>query len=202
MAGKPSRKGHATVVPRAGNMNGIKTGARLPLTRLIMGDLPPKMRRAQAGARAYRRSLEALVLAARGEVNASDAHLVDAATGAEVHASICRWLLRTRLETMSVADIARCSEQIVKAREARNRAVAALKLDDKPLAPWLVTLETDEHDETDRPAGRCGMGAVASPAGGQQSTGRPDAHPANVAATAPGSDAPGPGGQRNQEGSP
>ena len=53
------------------------------------------------------------------EISATDAHLIDEATTAEVHAAICRWLLRTRIDKMTVGDIARCSEQVVKAKTAR-----------------------------------------------------------------------------------
>ena len=107
------------------------------------------MRRQTQAARKYRRGLEALVMAAKGEVNATDAHLIDEAAAAEVHASVCRWLLRTRLEKMSVSDVARCSEQIVKAKASRNRAVERLKIDAPPPNPWdIIDVPPDEdsHD--------------------------------------------------------
>jgi hypothetical protein len=90
------------------------------------------MRRQTQQARKYRRGLEALVVAAKGQVDAADAHLIDEAAAAEVHASVCRWLLRTRLDDMSVSDISRCSEQIVKAKALRNRAVERLGLNAQP----------------------------------------------------------------------
>ena len=82
---------------------------------------------------------------AEKEVNATDAHLIDEAASAEVHASVCRWLLRTRLEKMTVGDIARCSEQIVKAKAARNRAVERLHIDAPPLAPWAIDVSSGEE---------------------------------------------------------
>jgi hypothetical protein len=39
---------------------------------------------------------------------------------------------------MSASDIARCSEQILKAKTVRNKAVVQLKLDDQTkLLPWI-----------------------------------------------------------------
>jgi hypothetical protein len=105
-----------------GNLNTARSGKHL--TRLTLGELPLTMRRQTQNARKYRRGLEALVVEAKGSVNTTDAHLIDEAAAAEVHASVCRWLLRTRLDTMSVSDVARCSEQILKAKR-RCQLVAA-----------------------------------------------------------------------------
>ena len=121
--------------PKKGSMNAVKNGTRL--TRLVLGELPNTMRRQLQSARKYRRALEALVVEAKEEIGVLDAHLIDEATGAEVHASVCRWLLRTRLEDMSVSDVRGCSEQIMKARTTRNRAVERLDLDAKPPSPWI-----------------------------------------------------------------
>jgi hypothetical protein len=140
MAGKAGRSG-----PPKGNLNGCKNGGSL--TRLTIGELPQTMRRQMQMARKYRRGLEALVMEAKREVNATDAHLIDEATGAEVHASVCRWLLRTRLDKMSVADVARCSEQIMKARAARNRAVERLGLDAPPPHPWIDVAPVGELED-------------------------------------------------------
>ena len=131
MTGKPGRSG-----PREANLNASKNGTRL--TRLTLGELPLTMRRQTQQARKYRRGLEALVLEAKGEVNATDAHLIDEAAQAEVHASVCRWLLRTRLDKMSVSDVAGCSGQILKAKTIRNKAVERLQLDAPPPNPWQV----------------------------------------------------------------
>ncbi len=135
MAGIKGRSG-----PKPNNLNAAKNGTSL--TRLTLGELPKTMRRQTQMARKYRRGLEQLVVDAKGEVNATDAHLIDEATGAEVHASVCRWLLRTRLEKMSVGDVARCSEQVMKARSARNRAVERLGLDRDKLADAIEALYT------------------------------------------------------------
>jgi hypothetical protein len=142
MAGKPGRSG-----PSKANLNSARNGGSL--TRLTLGELPQTMRRQLQMARKYRRGLEQLVIEAKGQVTATDAHLIDEAAGAEVHAAVCRWLLRTRLDKMSVADVARCSEQVMKARTARNRAVERLGLDAKPEPLDLKTYigAADEADD-------------------------------------------------------
>src|SRR3972149_6646275 len=131
-------------------MNSAKNGTSI--TRLTIGLLPTTMRRQMQSARKYRRSLEALTVESKGQVNATDAHLIDEATAAEVHASVCRWLIRTRLDKMSVSDIARCSEQIVKAKTIRNKAVERLDLDRKT-DPWdsIYNVESEEGDDDDQP---------------------------------------------------
>lgn len=126
--------------PPRGNLNQAKNGRKIDrkqlVNRLVLGELPANMRRQLVNCRKYRRGLEALVLESKGEVSAVDAHWIDEATSCEVHASVCKWLLRTRLEKMSVADVTRCSEQIIKAKAARNKAVKALGLDRPPADPW------------------------------------------------------------------
>ena len=138
MAGKPGRSG-----PKQANLNATHNGTSI--TRLTLGELPLTMRRQTQQARKYRRGLEALVQQAKGEVGVTDAHLIDEATTAEVHASVCRWLLRTRLDKMSPSDIARCSEQILKSKTVRNRAVERLGLDAPQPMPWAI-------DVTPKPA--------------------------------------------------
>ena len=131
MAGKKGKSG-----PPLANTNAVRNGVKM--TRLTLGELPQTMRRQLQNARKYRRGLEQLVVEVHGEVNATQAHLVDEATCAEVHSAVCRWLLRTRLETMKSGDIARCSEQILKAKTIRNKAVKQLNLNAKPEPPWVV----------------------------------------------------------------
>jgi len=130
MAGKKGRSG-----PPIANLNATKNGTKL--TRLTLGELPQTMRRQLQNARKYRRYLEGEVLGTHGAVDTLQAHLIDEATNAEVHASVCRWLLRTRIESMSAADITRCSEQILKAKTIRNKAVERLKLGGQESEPWL-----------------------------------------------------------------
>jgi hypothetical protein len=141
MSGKAGLSGPPTT-----NLNASTNGTRL--TRLTLGELPLKMRRQTQQARKYRRQLEALVIDAKGEVNSTDAHLIDEAATAEVHAAVCRWLLRDRLDKMSVADVSRCSEQILKAKTIRNKAVERLKLDAPPPDPWSVIDALPTKDAT------------------------------------------------------
>jgi hypothetical protein len=129
------------------NLNTARNGTSI--TRLTLGELPLTMRRQTQNARKYRRGLEALVVEAKGKVNTTDAHLIDEATTAEVHAAVCRWLLRTRLKDMSVSDVAKCSEQILKAKTARNRAVERLGLDVRE-NPWKTIDVTPEHVEDEQ----------------------------------------------------
>lgn len=137
--GKGGKKGRSG--PTRGNLNSTRNGTKL--TRLTLGELPKTMRRQTQNCRKYRRDLEDLVLSIRVAITPTDAHLIDEATTAEVHASVCRWLLRTRIDTMTVSDITRCSEQIVKATTARNKAVERLNLDTPPPSPWETTSNGD-----------------------------------------------------------
>jgi hypothetical protein len=131
MAGKPGKSG-----PPKNNLNALRTGQGL--RRLTLGELPATMRRQTQQARKYRRGLEQLVMEKHGEVSATHAHLIDEAAAAEVHACVCRWLLRTKLKDMSPSDIARCSAEIPKAKSTRNRAVERLKLDaEENRMPWI-----------------------------------------------------------------
>ena len=106
----------------------MTTGVNLK-GRLTLGNMPSCLNIVQSQCRAYRRRLEDLVMEARGTITNMDHHMIDEATQGEMHGGVCRYLLRTRIETMNASDIARCSEQIVKSKQARNKAVKQLKLD-------------------------------------------------------------------------
>ena len=128
----------AGIKGRSGPRKGVPQRSGTGFTRLPLGELPATMRRQLQNARKYRRELERLVTETKGEITATDAHLIDEATGAEVHASVCRWLLRTKLAKMSVGDVTKASGEIVKARSARNRAVERLGLERQARLPWVV----------------------------------------------------------------
>lgn len=148
-----------------GNKNAMTTGARLDLRRLVVGELPLPMIAVKREGRKYRRALENEVLQVKEEINITDAHHIDTATAATVQAGIARWLLRNRLKDehtpamegqcqvtykgqaggvvrhsvgMSTADILRCMDAISKAKQIRDKAVAALKLDAPPPDPWAT----------------------------------------------------------------
>ena len=152
MAGIKGRSGPAT-----NNLNATINGVRI--SRLTLGELPNTMRRQLQAVRKYRRELEQLVFDTHGEVNATHAHLIDEACAAETHASVCRWLLRTRLmpkgkdqQPMATTDVARCSEQMLKAKTIRNKAIEKLNLNARPADPWavvdaVVTGKPNEHQE-------------------------------------------------------
>jgi len=108
------------------NLNAMRNGSRI--ARLTIGALPNAMKRQLRTARAYRRDLEAIVVAEKDEVSLEDAHTIDEAVNAEIHSSICKWLMRERLDKMSVQDIIKCSSEIMRSKSVRNRAVDRLGL--------------------------------------------------------------------------
>lgn len=141
MAGKPGRSG-----PKPGNKNALKNGSRINANRLVVGELPASMIAVKREGRAYRRDLEAIVLATKGEIGLTDAHHIDTASAATIAAGIARWLLRNKIDTMTTADIRGCSADIVKAKERRDAAVRALDLD-KEADPWAAVYDGSVNDE-------------------------------------------------------
>jgi hypothetical protein len=103
-----------------------------------VGDLPKQLLSVRREGRAYRRALEAEVLKIKCEISATDAHHIDTASAATIAAGIARWLLRTKIGSMTTGDVLACSKSITKAKQDRDAAVKALALDAKP-AP--ITLE-------------------------------------------------------------
>lgn len=130
---EPKKKTGAPV----GNLNGLKNGSRM--TRLTVGELPPSMVAIKREGRAYRRELEAAVKEAKGEISLTDAHAIDTAAAATIQAGVCRWLLRNKdVKELSATEIRACMSDITKAKERRDAAVRALKLDIEPLSPWVI----------------------------------------------------------------
>lgn len=119
--------------------------------RLTLGVFPDCLRRQLATARKYRAELEQFVLDAKGEVSVVDSHYIDQAAGAEVHSAICRMLMRTKWEQMSVSDIALCSKEIMKSKAIRNAAIEKLQLDRQQtnLIDALYARVDDEPDDDD-----------------------------------------------------
>ena len=107
------------------NLHAARTGRSI---RLIAGELPKGLARQSTNVRKYRRGLEQAIMEVHGEIDMLAAHYVEEATRAEMHAAVCRWLMRTRLDKMSPSDIARCSAEILKAKTIRNKAIEKLKL--------------------------------------------------------------------------
>lgn len=132
------------------NLNSARNGRTI--RRLSIGELPKTMRRQTAAARKYRRELETLVASIKGEVTATDAHLIDLASGAEIHSAVCKWLLRERLPKMTVQDIVTCSREILKARETRNKAVSKLQIDpNENTLTALYTIPEAKDSDDDQP---------------------------------------------------
>jgi hypothetical protein len=132
-----------------GNKNALRNASRLNVKRLIVGELPRTMIAVKREGCAYRRELEAEVLHAKGQINTTDAHLIDTAAAATIQAGICRWLLRHKVETMSTSDIRGCTADIVKAKERRDAAVKALQLDAAPPDPWEVIDAPSSNGKTE-----------------------------------------------------
>lgn len=142
MAGKRGRSG-----PKPGNLNSVKTGTKLALTRLTVGELPKPLLSVKREGRAYRRTLERAVLDAKGEISLTDAHLIDTATAATIAAGISRWVLRNKLEGMKGSDIHNCGQAIVKSKQLRDQAVKQLDLDRPLPAPWAIDANSEETDD-------------------------------------------------------
>ncbi|MEX1095349.1 MAG: hypothetical protein WED34_04835 [Planctomycetales bacterium] len=100
--------------------------------RLRLGELPTSMAGVTKSVRGYRSDLEAVVMDAKGEIDARDAHFISAAATHEQHALICMWLLRKKIESMADDDIIKCSAAIAQARDARNKALDRLQLEGDP----------------------------------------------------------------------
>lgn len=118
---KPESAGGAPL----GNLNRAINGSRMP-HRGIVGEFPPELISAQRQGRKYRRQLEQAF--GDSEINEPDSRLIDRAAAAVVHAGVCRWLLRNKLSDMTAADVMACSREILKAKEARDRAVDQLSI--------------------------------------------------------------------------
>lgn len=109
------------------NLNSAKNGTTMK--RLTVGELPSQLRAVKIEGRKYRRAMEDEVLQIKGLVSTTDAHVIDLAVASQISCGIVRWLLRERIETMTNADILNCAQQLLKAKEMRNKAIEKLRLD-------------------------------------------------------------------------
>lgn len=129
-----------------GNVNNLQTGSQV--RRLTVGNLPLSMIAVTREGLAYRREMEAAVVAAKGEISLTDAHHIDTASAATIQAAVCRWLLRNKIETkdeagkvvdrMSSAEIRANLSDITKAKRERDAAVRLLKIDVPPTLNWVI----------------------------------------------------------------
>ncbi len=110
-----------------GNLNSVRNGRKV--RRLVVGEFPKRFQFLKREGRAYRRAIEDAVVEAHGEVSVMQAHYIDTAAAATVHAAICRWILREKLDGMTTPDVLACSREILKAKETRDRCIRLLQLD-------------------------------------------------------------------------
>lgn len=115
--------------PPVANMNGLKNGSRVGSKhRLIIGKLPKEMQSVVQRACRYRRDIEAATMDSHAGIDIEASHTIDLATQCEMQAAIMRWVLRERLDKLTVSDIVQIAESMTKAKKTRNTAVKALKL--------------------------------------------------------------------------
>jgi hypothetical protein len=122
-----------------GNSNALKNGARV--YTLALGQLSGPMARITRGVRSYR-SLPFKAVQEVRNPTLTDQHLIDSACRWEQHSSVCRWLLRQKLDKMQPGDIRETSKQIAWASDQRNRALLALNLDRDRLQDAIDALYT------------------------------------------------------------
>jgi len=118
----------AKLGPPKGNLNALKHGRNSKQLRFVLGELPKPMRRVTRYVREYRRYLEAATVELRGDIGDSDAHAIDEASTCEQTIGVSRWLLREKLDAMSVGDVLACMREIRQAKAQRNKAVRELGL--------------------------------------------------------------------------
>lgn len=113
-----------------GNMNAARHGMR-------GSGLPAGCGHIRKATLDFRRQVESEVLAARGEITLADAACINTAFRAERHAQLAQRWLSKEAENMTPADRLNYSREVVKASEARDKAIAALDLPKRPaLDPW------------------------------------------------------------------
>ncbi len=113
-----------------GNVNAARHGLR-------GAGLPAGCGHIQRSTNMFRRSLEHAVFDARGEVNLSDAALINSAYRWERHAQLSqRWLLKDSTN-MSAADRLNYSREVARASSERDRCIKLLALPERAdTDPW------------------------------------------------------------------
>ena len=122
-AGEPKK--HAGGAPR-GSINAIRHG-------LVAGKLPASLEWVEKKTNAFRRGLERQVLDLKGEISVSDACSINSACKWERHGMLAlNWLRELQQTDAAISERLRFSEAAAKASDARDRNIAALRLDVKP----------------------------------------------------------------------
>jgi len=136
--GKPGRSG-----PPKGNRNAIRHG-------LKAGQLPRDAKYIEYRLNQFRRQLEDAVIDAKGQVSIADAASIQTALRWERHAALAlRWLTKQCAELKPEQRLT-FSREIARASAERDKAIAALRLDnDEDRAPWLLPAPSVADDTED-----------------------------------------------------
>jgi hypothetical protein len=120
--------------------------------------LPVGCERIGREANKLRRALEDEVIQARGEISLVDASFINTCYRAERHAQLAQKWLAREAEAMTPADRLHYSREVVRASESRDKALAALRLPQRPDAdPWhalTVQAESISVENADAPQGQ------------------------------------------------
>lgn len=111
------------------NRNALRHGLRA-------AKLPPGCQFIHVQAKAFRRAIEDAIVRAHGQVSEVHACYVQTALRAEVHATLCAKWLRDAFDRLSPTERLGYSSAIVKASEARDRAIERLNIDPHKASAW------------------------------------------------------------------
>lgn len=114
-----------------GNLNAVRHG-------LTAGKLPQGLAYVEKKINLFRRRLEAAVEEVKGEIAIGDAAAINSVCKWERHAMLALHWLRKEGDKLSASDKLKFSEAIAKASDARDRALAKLRLDVQDLSPWVI----------------------------------------------------------------
>jgi hypothetical protein len=124
------------------NKGGAPRGSRNALRHgLRCGALPRGCRRIESETRQLRRSLEDAVIAARGAISVVDAATISRATRWAIHERLAARWLALKADELTPEQLLAFSNQAVRGATERDRAIADLDIDSKPLPSLLPLLE-------------------------------------------------------------
>ena len=128
---------------------------------LTVGVLPQKCKHIARQLSAFRRALEARVLTERCECTVIDQVYIVTATRLERHCLLAGRWLKEAYDTLDVEQRLKMSGEVIRASEARDRAVAKLRLTEPTFDPFAPVDDEDEGDggRTDASGGAGEAGA-------------------------------------------
>ena len=139
------------MAPPKGNVNALKHGLRAQdRNGLTVGVLPQKCNHIARQLSAFRRALEARVLSERDECTVIDQVYIVTATRLERHCLLAGRWLKESYDSLDTEQRLRMSGEIIRASEARDRAVAKLRLTEPTSDPFATV---DDEDDVDPAAG-------------------------------------------------